>query len=154
MALEKLKVRIEDLKAGMFVSELDRPWLETPFPFQGFTIQNNEDLRRLERYCKYVYIDVFKSMSVEDGREFAANLPRPERHDELVVRGRQQEPKTLAAARRVAREARGTANGWAIDATKLGKQWIDQAFDRLGVPDRPRQKNILHRLGDLAEALL
>ncbi len=74
--------------------------------------------------------------------------------DELVVRGREQEPKTLAAARRMARDAQGTANGWVTDATKLGKQWIDQAFDRLGVPDRPRQKNVFHRLGDLAEALL
>ena len=29
-----------DLRLGMYVSRLDRPWLETPFLFQGFYIEN------------------------------------------------------------------------------------------------------------------
>ncbi len=51
------KVSADHLKLGMFVAGLDRPWLETPFPFQGFVIKDTEELRQLENLCKYVYID-------------------------------------------------------------------------------------------------
>ncbi|MEE8263181.1 MAG: DUF3391 domain-containing protein, partial [Gammaproteobacteria bacterium] len=31
----KKRVDVRDLSLGMYVAELDRPWLETPFLFQG-----------------------------------------------------------------------------------------------------------------------
>ncbi|MBS0586904.1 MAG: DUF3391 domain-containing protein [Proteobacteria bacterium] len=34
-----IKVSVDDLQLGMFVSDLDRPWLETPYPIQGILIQ-------------------------------------------------------------------------------------------------------------------
>ena len=40
------KVYCADLVVGMYVVQLDRPWLETPFMFQGFYIDGlmpNED---------------------------------------------------------------------------------------------------------------
>jgi HD-GYP domain-containing protein (c-di-GMP phosphodiesterase class II) len=40
----------------MYVSELDRPWRETPFLFQGFEIRSNEDIEQLRQYCQHVYI--------------------------------------------------------------------------------------------------
>jgi len=30
------------LKVGMYVSSLDRPWIETPFLFQGFSVGDEE----------------------------------------------------------------------------------------------------------------
>ena len=42
----------------MYVTELDRPWLGTPFLFQGFPIQAHEEIEELRRYCKFVYIDI------------------------------------------------------------------------------------------------
>ena len=56
--LEK-RVRIEtaDLECGMYVSQLDRPWLETPFLFQGFEIQDDKDLKLLRKTCKHVDVD-------------------------------------------------------------------------------------------------
>jgi len=41
----------------MFVADLDRPWLETPFLLQGFTIKTNDELRVLKEHCSYVYVD-------------------------------------------------------------------------------------------------
>jgi len=41
----------------MYVSMLDRPWLETPFVFQGFEIRDQSEIAQLQRYCDYVYID-------------------------------------------------------------------------------------------------
>ncbi len=51
------KVDSQHLKTGMYVSRLDRPWIETPFPFQGFYIRAVKDIERLQRYCRFVYID-------------------------------------------------------------------------------------------------
>ncbi len=41
----------------MYVAELDRPWRETPFLFQGFEIHTLEELDRLKSLCKHVYIE-------------------------------------------------------------------------------------------------
>jgi HD-GYP domain-containing protein (c-di-GMP phosphodiesterase class II) len=45
----------------MYVSRLDRPWLETPFLFQGFFIRNDNEIEDLRRYCDYVEIDLEES---------------------------------------------------------------------------------------------
>lgn len=51
------KVLSSELKIGMFVSVLDRPWIDTPFMLQGFLIESDEDLKLLRQYCEFVYID-------------------------------------------------------------------------------------------------
>lgn len=51
------KVSSLDLKTGMFVSSLDRPWIDTPFMLQGFLIEGEEDIKLLKQYCEFVYID-------------------------------------------------------------------------------------------------
>ena len=53
----KVRVYTTDLKEGMYVAELDRPWVDTPFLFQGFVIQNDEDVKELRTHCEFVYID-------------------------------------------------------------------------------------------------
>ncbi|MFV8783919.1 HD-GYP domain-containing protein [Microbulbifer sp. SA54] len=62
MAIEQAKVFVEDLQRGMFVSRLDRPWTRTPFALQGFYIRDLEEIRQLQKYCRYVYVDVVKSV--------------------------------------------------------------------------------------------
>jgi putative nucleotidyltransferase with HDIG domain len=54
----KKKIDVQDLHPGMYVSELDRPWRETPFLFQGFEIRSQEEIDQLKRFCKQVYIDI------------------------------------------------------------------------------------------------
>ncbi len=51
------RVDVRDLQLGMYVAELDRPWLETPFLFQGFELRTDEEVDQLKEHCKYVYID-------------------------------------------------------------------------------------------------
>ncbi len=51
---------VGQLQLGMFVSKLDRPWLDTPFPIQGFYIRNKKDIDALKGYCNHVYIDVLQ----------------------------------------------------------------------------------------------
>jgi HD-GYP domain-containing protein (c-di-GMP phosphodiesterase class II) len=51
------KVLSSDLKIGMFVAVLDRPWIDTPFMLQGFLIESDEDVRLLRQYCDFVQVD-------------------------------------------------------------------------------------------------
>lgn len=52
----------------MFVSDLDRPWLDTPFLLQGFLLESDEEIAKLRYYCKYVIVDRARST----GDEFQA----------------------------------------------------------------------------------
>lgn len=53
----KKKIGVQHLRPGMYVSELDRPWIESRFLFQGFEIRSDDELTELRRLCKYVYIE-------------------------------------------------------------------------------------------------
>ncbi len=54
------KTDVNDLQIGMYVSRLDRAWVDTPFMFQGFYIHDDEDLAALKKHCRYVYTDTTK----------------------------------------------------------------------------------------------
>ncbi|MFQ5936939.1 MAG: HD-GYP domain-containing protein [Acidiferrobacterales bacterium] len=53
----KKRVDVGDLNFGMYIAELDRPWLETPFLFQGFELRTPDEMEQLKQHCQYVYID-------------------------------------------------------------------------------------------------
>ena len=73
------KVAIGDLRRGMFVAELDRPWLGTPFLLQGFLIDDDEQIVELAKVCQFVYVDRTRSV----GTQFAA---KPVEKPDLTVK--------------------------------------------------------------------
>lgn len=52
-----VKLPAMNLEPGMFVAELDRPWLETPFALQGFVVRDNEEILYVSNYVDHVYVD-------------------------------------------------------------------------------------------------
>src|SRR5688572_10873143 len=64
------KIYTTDLKVGMFVADLDRPWVDTPFLLQGFLVEDAEQIATLRAHCEYVIID--RARSVGDQFEAAA----------------------------------------------------------------------------------
>ena len=54
----RFKIASEQITLGMFVAELDRPWLDTPFLIQGFLIDRDDEIKALRKYSRYVYIDL------------------------------------------------------------------------------------------------
>lgn len=68
------RIHIDELALGMHVAELDRPWLGTPFPFQGFTLASERELAQLRELCEHVYIEVADE-SPPRGRPRLAVLP-------------------------------------------------------------------------------
>ena len=57
----RYKVNVGDLQNGMYVTELDRPWVGTPFMFQGFLIETDEELGQLKSLCTFVVVDETQS---------------------------------------------------------------------------------------------
>ncbi|MDH5514310.1 MAG: HD-GYP domain-containing protein [Gammaproteobacteria bacterium] len=84
-----VKVFCEDLRLGMYVQELDRPWVETPFMFQGFLLGSEREIDALKKYCKFVYVN-----KVESSIDVSIKHARIERDDgsESDVRKIAQEP--------------------------------------------------------------
>lgn len=64
--VEKTRIRAKDLKIGMYVSELDRPWIDSPFLIHGFTIRNVSQLTEIQQLCQYVYIDITRGSASSD----------------------------------------------------------------------------------------
>ena len=61
-------IDVEFLKPGIYVTDLDRPWLGTPFLLQGFLIEDEEQIAQLQRLCRTVHIDRRRSI----GDQYAA----------------------------------------------------------------------------------
>lgn len=61
--IEERRIVVGELTTGMYVCRLDRPWNETSFPLQGFLIESREQLTELKRLCKYVFIDLERSIA-------------------------------------------------------------------------------------------
>ena len=51
-----VKVSTSQLQVGMYVAELDRPWLETPFLTQGFDIRHRSQVAKIAQYCDHVFV--------------------------------------------------------------------------------------------------
>ena len=78
-----MKVIVEpiNLKKGMYVSELDRPWLDTPFLFQGFRITNEQEVEQIRSICDFVFVDTEKSTISVSNNQLAANDKRVAKKD-------------------------------------------------------------------------
>ncbi|MCB1676540.1 MAG: HD-GYP domain-containing protein [Halioglobus sp.] len=85
--IEIVKVHTSELKVGMFVSSLDRPWLDTPFLLQGFRIESAGDIERLQHYCQFVYVDLRRSAE-QQVQPAPAGTARPRRSKQQLFPGR------------------------------------------------------------------
>jgi HD-GYP domain-containing protein (c-di-GMP phosphodiesterase class II) len=78
MAIKQIRIGVNQLAVGMYVSQLDRPWRDTPFPIQGFEVRTEDDIDMVAEHCDQVYIDITKGAGLEDTRhlEFVAGRGR------------------------------------------------------------------------------
>ncbi len=79
----------------MYVSKLDRPWLETPFIFQGFEISEQAEIDMLQRCCSIVYIDVERGKLSDDQVRRLIQLQRQPRKPTPASRRKTKEPGKL-----------------------------------------------------------
>jgi len=77
-----IKISVQDLKVGMYVHDLDRPWIDTPFLLQGLQIESESQIEDIKQYCKEVYI-----LTSDEGEKFAqpVYLDKTTVEEELVT---------------------------------------------------------------------
>ena len=63
--LIKQKISVDKLGLGMYVTALDRPWLESPFLFQGFFLTTDKHISLVQDTCEFVYIDTTRIIEKE-----------------------------------------------------------------------------------------
>ena len=84
------KVSTFDLKIGMHVSNLDRPWLDTPFLLQGFIINGDDDIQALQQHCQYVFIDTEKGDEAQAYLDEKPKLPSSEYVEDFLEGGKKR----------------------------------------------------------------
>ncbi|MFG0418122.1 HD-GYP domain-containing protein [Pseudomonas sp. zjy_8] len=72
--MDRIKVEAALLTIGMYVVELDRPWTDTNFLFQGFRIRQQQEIRLLQEVCEYVWVDARRSLTAQ--RQLAENVTK------------------------------------------------------------------------------
>ncbi|GAA4867808.1 HD-GYP domain-containing protein [Luteimonas vadosa] len=60
---QELRITVQGLEVDMYVARLDRPWLGTDYPLEGFRLTSDADVETLRRLCSHVYVDVSRGAS-------------------------------------------------------------------------------------------
>lgn len=58
LEIRTVELSASELKVGMFVRELDIPWEESPFLFQGFRLDSEDDIKEVQKVCHRVTVDM------------------------------------------------------------------------------------------------
>jgi HD-GYP domain-containing protein (c-di-GMP phosphodiesterase class II) len=74
LSSSKKQLPIDALRLGMYVVELDRPWVETSFAFQGFLLESQGQIEKLRSYCKTVFVDPERETWVPEKRSRTDSL--------------------------------------------------------------------------------
>ena len=94
LTLTKARVHVSELKIGMYVRELDRPWEETPFMFRGFNLDSVDDIAAVQQHCEYVVVEGRYLMPLPAGLDPVAAAAVPlvflTAHGMLVTRAKLQ----------------------------------------------------------------
>lgn len=78
--MARIRIPVEELRVGMYVAELDRPWLGTPFLFQGFPIRTDAELAQLRACCRHVFVDADDAEAVVTEATKNAPSAAPDAH--------------------------------------------------------------------------
>ena len=121
----KKEVSVEELEFGVYISELDRPWTETPFMFQGFVLKDDKQLEILKKHCKKVTIDLEKGPDLQDVRlQKRAGPNQPSVLESIKTKVRYEEKATvdeeMPAARAATRKTEGVLQD-IFNAVQAGK---------------------------------
>ncbi len=124
---EKVMLSVADLTIGMHVVELDRPWGETTFLFQGFVIGNNDDLAQLRAQCQYVYVEVTREMRASGKHKLSSPARRKDDVERPPAGERVQWVKKISFDQEITKargsfdDARTFARN-AMDALRMGME--------------------------------
>lgn len=103
----RFQVSVDALQAGLYVAELDRPWLDTPFLLPGFLIDSEAELQTMRRTCSFAYVDLDRSRPDSVAALHRGTAPAPLADPDAGARSEHAEyivdPSALSSSRPGAR---------------------------------------------------
>lgn len=117
-ALEKetFQLPADELQVGMFVCELDRPWLETPFILQGFEVQCQEDIDALQAHCEFVFVEKTSVLAAHQLRAREQQAAKSQKR----LPARQTSEKEFVHAKNLATEGKQLTRSF-MDDVRMGR---------------------------------
>ncbi|MBE0617744.1 MAG: DUF3391 domain-containing protein, partial [Proteobacteria bacterium] len=142
------KIRVEDLKAGMFIADFNTPWILHPFFPNRITVRSAKDIEQMLR-CKMteVYIDTARGTDSPSAVALdEAERELSERLSEDVLEAADEGPEAprvpFEAEYRRARELYAEA-----------KASVEQQFEDVAVGSRADGESAYHTVADLIASL-
>jgi HD-GYP domain-containing protein (c-di-GMP phosphodiesterase class II) len=83
--IKRYQLAVKDLDFGMFVAELDRPWIDTPFLLQGFLVEKPVELETIRKHCEYVFVDFELSRPEVSEAIIKADMANAHDFEEIVL---------------------------------------------------------------------
>lgn len=131
-AAKSVEMHISTLQIGMYVSKLDRDWLDTPFLLQGFVIESLADIDMIAEYCEHVWIDTVEEEWVAPDERATPNYKAPRNRYINKLAAQDEHRKALSvytASKSVAKEIlEGVRLSGAID-TRSAKKTVDDCVN-------------------------
>ena len=112
------KIPANEVKRGMYVTKLDRDWLDSPFLFQGFSVDNDDVIKKLKQTCRYIYVDEERQEAIDEP-EIQHTKSTSDTEKPTVVEERQ--PQSSVVSERFLDE---------IDSPKSFFRWISWALTK------------------------
>lgn len=115
------EIPVSQLKIGMHVIRLDRPWEETDFLLQGFILQNEEDVLAVQQQCETVVVEGRVDVAPEkptssDPSKSSSSVPKRK----VTYINKVDASREMAAARISYTDAKATAKN-IMSSLRLGR---------------------------------
>lgn len=135
----------------MFVSDLDRPWTDTPFLLQGFLIEDAEQLAQLREHCQVVTVDYGRSAGFENlAKPRFQNKPTAptQRSERRVVISQVQKPAPIRKPRVTSEQ---TAREYAeMQGPVVVEGWLPQSISNFfGLSSGERKERLNDSVGSI-----
>ena len=149
IALLRKKIDTKHLVVGMYVQELDRPWVETPFLFQGFKIKDLDEIKGLQELCDFVYIDL--ELGLDCSVQFNHAVPsRKPTTEQLINISRSSSGSSSYSDTTTVEKEIETARGIYHDTHKA----IGNLFSRIQAGDRINSADVEDITNNVVDSVL
>ena len=149
-----IKVPVAGLQVGMYVAELDKDWLDSPFLFQGFMIESVDDIHLLEQECNFVWVE--PALEMRRGKEDGLKVPGKSTAKKTRYINKLTMPREYEKSRKVFQTSRQRTKTILDDValsgtinTKEAKQTVETCLD--SVLRNPNAMLWMSKVRDISE---
>ncbi len=89
------KIPVDRLRLGMYVRELDIPWEQSTFLFQGVDIKTQQDILDVQKQCAFVWVDYTEYRLIEPEKKASVKSPFASNTSTILVEEEYEDAKEV-----------------------------------------------------------